>query len=408
MIYTSGSTGHPRAYGTHPDRQPAGLDVARIPVRYFRAMLPSPRSALSLRRRDMLCASPGCSPWCSVSLIRDVDGLLDVLFREKVTRLVLVPALLGMIVQRGDKTYDRVGSPRYVLQRRPMAVFAEEFFEEFPKGCLVNVYGPTEVTADATCHILKRRAFSTLPVANYGPSTKPLPAGMAGRMAPALPLSAGPCPTPVSTSYRWLDPVPLGVAGELYVAGTGVGRGYQNRAGLTSSRFVADPFDPAGGRMYRTGDLVRWTAAGELVFAGRSDDQVKIRGFRIEPGEVEAALAAHPAIAQAVVVARESDARPAPRTWSATWSRRPERHSTPRPCAATSVRCCRSTWCRRPSSCSTRDADAQRQARPQCTAGSGTAGGDLPGTSKPDRGGDGCHLGRGAPAPASRHPRRLF
>jgi amino acid adenylation domain-containing protein len=152
-----------------------------------------------------------------------------------------------------------------------------------PDAELFNEYGPSEATVWASVH----RCIHPL-------SRQSVPIGR-----------------PIANTRMYIldrrgDPVPIGVAGEVYIGGAGVARGYLNRDELTAERFVPDPYaGQAGARMYRTGDLGRWLADGNLEFLGRNDDQVKIRGFRIELGEIAERLREHPAVEEAVVIARE-------------------------------------------------------------------------------------------------------
>ncbi|MEG4248113.1 amino acid adenylation domain-containing protein [Microcoleus sp. Pol10D4] len=167
---------------------------------------------------------------------------------------------------------------------------------------LVNTYGPTETTIVATwCDTLPTSSSSSLPSAPSAPSAvknspKTLPIGR---------------PIPNARTYVLdanLQPVPIGVPGELYIGGAGVSRGYINRSDLNREKFIPDPFSNVqGDRLYKTGDLVRYLPDGNLEFLDRTDRQVKIRGFRIELGEIESTLSQHPDVQEAVILAREED-----------------------------------------------------------------------------------------------------
>jgi len=227
----------------------------------------------------------------SYSVSRSPEEFLDVLTREKVTVLNQTPSAFYQLLHAGQRGLQREGrlKLRYVIfggEALELKRLQEWYEREGDAAQLINMYGITETTVHVTFMRLDRE------------SVERELWSLIGRELADLGLYV--------LDAR-LEPVPIGVPGELYVAGAGLARGYLNRPGLTAERFVADPYGAAGTRMYQTGDLVRWREDGNLEFLGRVDNQVKIRGYRIELGEIERALQSQEGVAEAVVVSREDE-----------------------------------------------------------------------------------------------------
>nr|VFJ54365.1 MAG: amino acid adenylation domain-containing protein [Candidatus Kentron sp. FW] len=220
--------------------------------------------------------------------IIDPRALIPILGRYRVTRLVLVPSLLRAILDTFDELSHQLPHLKLWISSGESLPpdLVQRFHRAMPGYTLLNLYGSSEVSADVTWH-------RTTP-------SQSRPGTLIGR-----PIAN----TEVYILNSDLQPVPIGVAGELYIGGVGVARGYLNRPDLTAEKFIPDPFSDGLGdnrntRLYRTGDSCRWLPDGNVEFLGRLDTQVKVRGFRIECGEVENSLLSHPDVREAVVDAR--------------------------------------------------------------------------------------------------------
>jgi amino acid adenylation domain-containing protein len=292
VLYTSGSTGVPKGtIGWH------GGMVNRIAwmwrrYPFGREEVVCQRTSLSFLDSFWEMFGPLCHgvPIVIISqqtLLEPAD-LVKVLEDEGVTRIVLIPSLLGLLLDAVPDTGQRLPRLRHWTcsgETLPRNV-VERFCTALPDRTLLNLYGSSEISADVTYHEVS-------------------PADLVGRAVPiGRPID--------NTVIRILDEdmvtVPVGVVGDLYAGGAGTGGGYLGRPGLTADRFVPDPYSAAQGAvLFRTGDRARYRADGVIEYVGRRDDQVKVRGFRVEVGEVEAALAEHPDVTRAAVtVEREA------------------------------------------------------------------------------------------------------
>ncbi|HEY2211871.1 MAG TPA: amino acid adenylation domain-containing protein, partial [Bradyrhizobium sp.] len=273
VIYTSGSTGTPK-----------GVVVSHGSLLnhmlWMMSEYPVGEEDRVLSRTSVSFDASGWELWlpllsgCALNLApvhvtRDPQQLIDYIKHQGITIAQFVPSLLAATSEFtgaiGTHSLKHVFAGGEALP----ASLARDVTSAWNVR-LVNLYGPTETTIQVTSWL-----WDDASDGQFAPIGRPI------------------WNTQVYVLDDGLQPVPVGVAGELYIAGSGLARGYLNRPGLTAERFVANPFGPPGTRVYRTGDRACWRADGALQYLGRADQQVKIRGFRIEPGEIEAALGQH-------------------------------------------------------------------------------------------------------------------
>ncbi|MEW1639117.1 amino acid adenylation domain-containing protein [Streptomyces sp. NPDC093801] len=280
VIYTSGSTGTPKGVAVPRGAVANFLAAAgrRFPMTAADRMLFSTTVSFDMANTELYLpfVSGATMVLAKKETVTDPSAVVALLRRHDVTVVQATPGFWQMLLTHEP---DAARGLRIITGAEAVPVrLAETLAEQAAEAG--NWYGPSETTTWST--------------------TAPLKAG-AG-VAIGTPIGN----TQVYVLDARLRPVPRGVQGELYIAGDGLARGYQDRPELTAERFVPSPFGPAGARMYRTGDLVRWNKAGQLEYIARTDHQVKVRGFRIELGEIEHVLAGHPAVSQAAVVVREN------------------------------------------------------------------------------------------------------
>ncbi len=293
VIYTSGSTGRPKGVAM-PQRPLLNLLAWQLRSWHGAAAARTLQFAsisfdVSFQEIFSTWASGGTLLVVPEEVRTDMARLARFLAEARVERIFLPFIALQHLAEAAEAEGIVPGSLREVVTAGEQLRVTEpirRWLARMPGCALVNQYGPSET------HVVTALALAGEPEA-----------------WPLLPAIGGPIAnTQCYVLDRGLRPAPVGIPGELFLGGDNVARGYLGRPELTAEKFVPDPFAPrgtAGARLYRTGDRARWLAGGEIEFLGRTDQQVKVRGFRIEPGEVEAALEAHPAVREAVVVVRE-------------------------------------------------------------------------------------------------------